>query len=102
MSVSYSFKYSLFCFRRLLHLQQKIYVITMALSYFTTKTWTFENSNFLALIDKITEEDRKEFNYDFKDVDILQFFRNATIGSQKYLFNIDHNRLPIAKRIFRR
>lgn len=74
----------------------------MALSYFTTKAWIFENSNFLALNDKIPDEDRKEFDYDFKDVDAVQFLTDAAIGSQKYLFDIDHKRLPIARRIFNR
>lgn len=74
----------------------------MALSYFTTKAWTFENSNFLRLIDKIPDVDRKEFNYDFKDVDIYEFFRDATIGSRKYLFNIDESKLPFAKKLLSR
>jgi len=74
----------------------------MALSYFTAKTWKFENSNFLGLIDKIPNEDRKEFDYDFKDIDIIEFLKNATVGSQKYLFNVDHKRLPIARRLFQR
>lgn len=86
----------------MLPLQQKIYVLTLALSYFTTKTWTFQNTNFLELIDKIPDEDRKEFDYEFKDVDVDEFLKHAAIGSQKYLFNVDHKRLPIAKRIFKR
>lgn len=74
----------------------------MALSYFTTKTWKFENSNFLGLIDKIPAVDRKEFDYDFKDVDTIDFIENATVGSQKYLFNVDPKRLPIARKIYQR
>lgn len=74
----------------------------MALSYFTGKTWKFENSNFLGLIDKIPDSDRKEFDYDFKDVNVVQFLKNATIGSQKYLFNVDYKRLPVAKRNMQR
>lgn len=74
----------------------------MALSYFTTKTWVFENKNFLGLIDKIPDVDRKDFNYDFKDLEIDDYMANAAIGAQKYLFNVDFERLPIAKRIFRR
>uniref|UniRef100_A0A2H8TGL7 Fatty acyl-CoA reductase n=2 Tax=Melanaphis sacchari TaxID=742174 RepID=A0A2H8TGL7_9HEMI len=88
--------------KRLLPLQQKIYVVTMALSYFTTKTWKFDNSNFLGLIDKIPDVDRKEFDYDFKDVDITDFIRNAAIGSQKYLFNVDETKLPYAKKLYNR
>lgn len=88
--------------RRLLPLQQKIYVMTMALAYFTTKTWKFENSNFLGLIEKIPVSDRKEFDYDFEDVDSKDFIINATIGSQKYLFNVDHERMPIAKKVYQR
>lgn len=92
----------LFYFRGLLRLQQKIYVITLALSYFTTKTWVFDNVNFLGLNDKILEEDRKEFDYDFKNVDVIQFITNATIGSQKYLFNVKLDRTPIAKAVYKR
>ncbi|XP_022171256.1 fatty acyl-CoA reductase 1-like [Myzus persicae] len=88
--------------KRLLPLQQKIYVITMALSYFTTKSWKFENSKFLGLIDKIPDVDRKEFDYDFKDIDITEFIKNATIGSQKYLFNVDESKLPFARKLFNR
>jgi len=88
--------------KRLLRLQQKIYIMTMALTYFTTKMWTFENTNFLGLINKIPDTDRKEFNYDFKDIDINEFIKNAILGSQKYLFNVDHKRLPIARKIYRR
>ncbi|CAI6356237.1 unnamed protein product [Macrosiphum euphorbiae] len=88
--------------KRLLPLQQKIYVVSMALSYFTTKSWKFENSNFLGLIDKIPDADRKEFDYDFKDIDITEFIKNATIGSQKYLFNVDESKLPFAKKLLSR
>lgn len=88
--------------RRLLPLQQKIYVVTNALSYFTTQSWKFDNKNFLGLIDKIPEEDRKEFNYEFKDVDVNKFFENAAVGAQKFLFNVDSSRLENARRIFKR
>jgi len=74
----------------------------MALSYFTTKSWKFENSNFLGLIDKIPDVDRKEFNYDFKDIDVYEFLKNATIGSQKYLFNSDESKLPFARKLLNR
>lgn len=74
----------------------------MALSYFTSKSWKFKNTNFLGLIDKIPDSDRKEFDYNFKDVDVVEFIKNACLGSQKYLFNVDHKRLPIARRKFKR
>lgn len=89
-------------YRRLLPIQQKIYMVSLALSYFTTKSWRFENTNFLKLIDKIPDDDRKEFDYDFKNIDAIQFLTNAAIGSQKYLFGVDHKRLPIAKRVLKR
>lgn len=74
----------------------------MALSYFTTKSWKFDNSNFLGLIDKIPDVDRKEFDYDFKDIDAIEFIKNATIGSQKYLFNVDETKLPFARKLLNR
>lgn len=103
MDFKYHLLISMFIlFRQLLQLQQKIYIIQIALSYFTTKTWKFENQNFLGLIDKIPVIDRKEFNYDFQDLEVYEYIENATIGAQKYLFNIDSNRLPIAKLVYKR
>lgn len=69
----------------------------LALSYFTTKTWTFENSNFLGLIDKIPEADREQFDYDFQNLNYEDFFKNASIGCQKYIFKVDIKNLSFAK-----
>ncbi|XP_050439097.1 putative fatty acyl-CoA reductase CG5065 [Adelges cooleyi] len=84
--------------KQLLGLQKKIYIMTMALSYFTTQSWSFQNTKFLSLIDKIPEVDHEEFNYDFKNIDQEQFFENALLGAQKYMFNVDTKRFPIARR----
>lgn len=72
------------------------------MSYFTTRTWKFDNANFLELNNKIPETDRNDFNYEFKDADITEYLQNAAIGAQKYLFNIDYKRLSVARTIFRR
>lgn len=94
--------YTVINFRRLLPLQQKIYVISRALSYFTLRAWKFENSKFLQLNDKILEIDRNDFDYDFKDEDPTEFLQNAAIGAHKYLFNFDFSKLTNARIIFRR
>lgn len=82
----------------MLTLQQKIYITTTALSYFSLQSWKFENSKFLALINKIPATDRQKFDYNFEDANPANFMRKATIGSQKYLFKVDLERLPIARK----
>lgn len=74
----------------------------MALSYFTTKTWKFENANFVGLIDKIPDEDREEFDYNFENIDYIEFLKNAALGCQKFMFKETNPNRTAARRQYQR
>lgn len=69
-----------------MRLQRKIYLATMALSYFSLQTWTFDNTNFLSLLNRIPDSENQDFNFKIDDFDFHVVVKNLLIGSQKYLF----------------
>ncbi|VVC29754.1 Male sterility, NAD-binding,NAD(P)-binding domain,Forkhead-associated (FHA) domain,Fatty acyl-CoA [Cinara cedri] len=75
----------------LVKLQQKIYLITIALSYFTLQTWTFVNTNLLDLIKHIPASELEDFSFEFEHVDTELVYLSHLIGIQKYLFHSDTN-----------
>lgn len=74
------------CFSNLVTLQQKIYLTTTQLSYFSLQTWTFVNKNFLNLLEHIPENEKKDFDFSFEHIRTNLLFKNVFIGTQKYLF----------------
>lgn len=81
-------------------IQRKIYQASTALSYFTSKSWWFENSNFLRLLDEIPDCDKSAFDFEFQHLDVNAYFMDAIVGGHKYLLRTDMSLLPgAAKRV---
>ncbi|XP_072763113.1 fatty acyl-CoA reductase 1-like [Anoplolepis gracilipes] len=80
-----------------LGLQRKIFVANRALKHFLFNEWKFDNANSRGLISLVPSGNREMFPDDFSDIDIKNSFRNNIIGSKKYLFHEDLNRLDAAK-----
>lgn len=83
-------------------LQRKIYIATIALSYFTLQTWTFVNNNFLGLLEQIPDTEKDDFDFAFDNVDAPATFKNVLIGTQKYLFNTNPKKIVQAKKKLRK
>ncbi|XP_026322634.1 fatty acyl-CoA reductase 1-like, partial [Hyposmocoma kahamanoa] len=81
----------------LIKIQRRIYIANLALQYYVTKQWTFENKNFIHLRSKIKEEDKKDFYYDIENIDKYQYFINSCIGGRRYLLKEADEDLPKAK-----
>jgi fatty acyl-CoA reductase len=69
----------------------------MALSFFTTNAWTFHNEHFLNLNKLLLPQDKESFDFDFRDIDPKEYFKNATVGAKKYLMKEPDELLPAAK-----
>ncbi|XP_012541313.1 fatty acyl-CoA reductase 1 [Monomorium pharaonis] len=84
----------------LLNLQRKIYVTNSALSYFLLNEWTFYNEKLLSILDNLSADNKKEFEYPYKIIDVYDYFKSGVIGSKCYLLNekIDQPALEAAKR----
>lgn len=83
-------------------LQQKIYIATIALSYFTLQTWTFVNNDFLGLLKHIPDAEKEDFDFAFDHLDVPATFKDVLIGTQKYLFNTNPKKITQAKKKLRK
>ncbi|KAI5640098.1 male sterility protein domain-containing protein [Phthorimaea operculella] len=86
----------------LVKIQRRIYIANMALRYYVTQQWTFENKNFIQVRSRIKPEDQKEFYYEIENVDKYEYFKNSCIGGRRYLLKEKDEDLPKAKAHFRR
>lgn len=81
----------------LLKLQRKVYCANNALSYFLRNEWKFHNKKLVSLLDNLSAENKKDFGFAYKDLDIADYFRNGLIGAKIYLLKEDMNQLEAAK-----
>lgn len=80
----------------LLKIHIKIHNAMMAVSYFTLREWTFKNAQFRALNDHVLPEDKEDFDFNFDDLDVLEFFKTATMAGKLYLLHEDLSLHPQA------
>uniref|UniRef100_A0A1B6DEA6 Fatty acyl-CoA reductase n=2 Tax=Clastoptera arizonana TaxID=38151 RepID=A0A1B6DEA6_9HEMI len=78
---------------RLVKIQQRIFQAITALSYFTLNHWTFKNENFQNLDAVLLPEDKIDFSIDLSDINIKEYFVNATLGLRQYLLHEDDSKL---------
>ncbi|KAJ8707763.1 hypothetical protein PYW07_011440 [Mythimna separata] len=86
----------------LVKIQRRIYIANLALMYYITKQWTFDNKNLVLLRSKILEGDRKDFYYEMENVDQYQYFVNSVTGGRKYLLKEKDEDLPKARIHYKR
>lgn len=80
-----------------------MYEANMALHYFILNNWHFQNDNFMNLCSNLKIHDLKSFNFnDFVEFDLILYFRWAVLGGRKYLLGEGDERLPIARKKYRR
>ncbi|KAK2583904.1 hypothetical protein KPH14_001175 [Odynerus spinipes] len=77
----------------LLKLQRRIYISNVSVSYFLFHQWDFRNNKIISLMAKLSGDDVKKFFFDYKNIHISNFFKDATIGAKKYLLHEDMNQL---------
>ncbi|CAL1687696.1 unnamed protein product [Lasius platythorax] len=82
----------------LLKLQRKVYCANSALSYFLTNEWKFHNEKLISLFDNLNADNKKDFGFDYKALNIAEYFRDGLIGAKLYLLNeeMNHTQLEAA------
>ncbi|CAH0602074.1 unnamed protein product [Chrysodeixis includens] len=64
---------------------KKVYKSSLALAYFTTHTWVFNDANTDQLYESLTPNDKLIFNFDTTNIDRLEYVTLWCIGIRKYL-----------------
>jgi len=80
-----------------MRLQERLWRSVEVLEYFTSREWKWSNNNVLALNDKLTPEDRKEFDFDVRNIDWTRYLDNYCLGTKKYALKESMEDLPAAK-----
>lgn len=65
----------------------------MELSPFTLNTWTFVNTGFLGLLKYIPDTEKQDFDFSFNTINTEDMFKECIIGTQKYLFNTNPEKI---------
>uniref|UniRef100_A0A1I7ZTN2 Fatty acyl-CoA reductase n=1 Tax=Steinernema glaseri TaxID=37863 RepID=A0A1I7ZTN2_9BILA len=75
----------------------KIWKMIETLHFFTTRGWTFQAKGLLTLWDDLSDEDKKIFNFDIRQVDWDRYLFDYLMGIKVYLLGEKLDNLPKAR-----
>lgn len=82
---------------------EKIYKVLDTLEYFYTHEWDFESKGIASLNSQLSENDRREFFIDVKEIDWVAYFDHYHAGVRQHIFKEHPSTVAAARRIqFRR
>ncbi|KAJ3618772.1 hypothetical protein MTP99_005584 [Tenebrio molitor] len=68
------------------------------ISYFSIRSWTFQQDNVLELWDQMGKDDKKMFKFSMEDTDWIKYARDSILGARMYLLKETLDTLPKGKR----
>ncbi|KAH8354948.1 hypothetical protein KR093_002711 [Drosophila rubida] len=74
---------------RLIKLYKKIHKSMDALSYFSTGFWTYDTTNIERLWQSLSAADKEQFEFNIRQLDWDNYFKNALVGLRVYLAHED-------------
>ena len=74
----------------------KIHSMTSAISYFANHDWTFPNERVQSMWNMLSDEDKREFNFDMETIDWKEYFANYVIGVRQYVLKETPDSVPKA------
>lgn len=86
----------------LLKVQRKIYIANKALEYFMVNEWILPNKNLFSLLEGLPKQDLKSWDFDFTNLSINEYIKDAKLGAKTYLLNEKMEDLPAAKKRYQR
>ncbi|XP_035466046.2 fatty acyl-CoA reductase 1 isoform X1 [Scophthalmus maximus] len=72
------------------------------LEYFSRQDWEWNSENMNMLMNQLTPEDRKTFNFDVRQLNWPEYIENYCIGTKKYVLNEDMSDIPAARQHLRK
>lgn len=81
---------------------KKVYKFSNAISYFSTRDWTYGNENVQKLWQCLSDVDKKNFYFNIKTMDWDYHSQFHGLGLRLYLVHDDLKTLPIGKKLIRR
>lgn len=79
-------------------LYNKIHRALTCLDFYVVREWKFVSNNPIQLLDEMSLEDRRLFNFDVRDINWESYVTNYILGCRRFLLKDNIQTLPIAKR----
>ncbi|XP_028843571.1 fatty acyl-CoA reductase 1 isoform X2 [Denticeps clupeoides] len=70
----------------------------MVLEYFTSHSWTWKTDNITMLLNQLSTEDKKVFNFDVRQLHWAEYMESYCMGTKKYVLNEELSGLPAARK----
>lgn len=83
-------------------IQDRLRKAVASLDFFTSREWNFSTTNMYMLLSKMSEEDRKVFNFDPKCVDWRSYMEYYCLGTKRFVLKEEIEELPRARKTLRR
>lgn len=72
------------------------------LEYFSSQDWEWNSDNMNMLMNQLSTEDRKVFNFDVRQLNWPEYIESYCIGTKKYVLNEDMADIPAARQHLRK
>ncbi|XP_034082963.1 fatty acyl-CoA reductase 1 isoform X1 [Gymnodraco acuticeps] len=76
----------------------RLHKAMMVLEYFTSHSWVWSNENVTMLIGQMSQEDKKVFNFDVRQLHWAEYMESYCMGTKKYVLNEELSGLPAARK----
>lgn len=87
---------------KLISIYKKLHKAIAVLEYFSTREWKFHSNNSRILMEKMSPEDRENFNFDISSLDWEEYLKNYVVGTRRYLFKEDDSTIPEARKCLKK
>ncbi|XP_056595671.1 fatty acyl-CoA reductase 1 isoform X1 [Triplophysa dalaica] len=76
----------------------RLHKAMMVLEYFTSHSWVWNTDNVTMLMNQMSTEDKKVFNFDIRQLNWAEYMENYCMGTKKYVLNEELSGLPAARK----
>uniref|UniRef100_A0A8C4RTW6 Fatty acyl-CoA reductase n=2 Tax=Erpetoichthys calabaricus TaxID=27687 RepID=A0A8C4RTW6_ERPCA len=76
----------------------RLHKAMMLLEYFTSHSWVWSTDNTNMLMNQLSAEDKKVFNFDVRQLHWAEYMENYCMGTKKYVLNEELSGLPAARK----
>ncbi|KAK3102487.1 hypothetical protein FSP39_011713 [Pinctada imbricata] len=83
-------------------IQDRLRKAVGSLDFFTSNEWEFSNDNMYMLLNKMSSEDRKTFNFDPKCIHWPTYMEQYCLGTKKFVLREELAELPKARKTVQR
>jgi fatty acyl-CoA reductase len=79
-------------------LYNKIHRASSCLNFYVVREWKFVSNNPIQLLEEMSVEDRRVFNFDVREINWENYVTNYILGCRRFLLKDNIQTLQIARR----